>query len=225
MTEWWSYRLEDFLLFSPRVYWRMFELGNAQFWPLHILTLAAGFAIVLLLQRQPRGHGSWIALILAVLWIFVAWSFLWNRYATINWAITYAVPAFGVQALLLMTVAKGGFRFVRTGIAAWVGRIVVILGVALYPLLPPLFGRPWTNAEVFGIAPDPTVVATLGILVTASGRLPLLLMPIPLLWLLASGLTLNTMGDPQGWIPFLTLVAAIVVLLPPFRPTVVPRPD
>jgi hypothetical protein len=28
MSEWWTYRPEDFLLFSPRVYWRMFELQN-----------------------------------------------------------------------------------------------------------------------------------------------------------------------------------------------------
>ena len=25
MSEWWTYRPEDFLLFSPRVYWRMFD--------------------------------------------------------------------------------------------------------------------------------------------------------------------------------------------------------
>ena len=44
MSEWWSYRAEDFLLFSPRVYWRTFELHNAALWPLHFATLAAGLA-------------------------------------------------------------------------------------------------------------------------------------------------------------------------------------
>ena len=48
MSEWWTYRPEDFLLFSPRVYWRMFELHNAALWPLHVLTLAAGLIIILL---------------------------------------------------------------------------------------------------------------------------------------------------------------------------------
>ena len=37
MSEWWTYRPEDFLLFSPRVYWRMFELHNAALWPLQLL--------------------------------------------------------------------------------------------------------------------------------------------------------------------------------------------
>jgi hypothetical protein len=49
MSEWWTYRAEDFLLFSPRVYWRMFELHNAALWPLHVLTLAAGLIIILLI--------------------------------------------------------------------------------------------------------------------------------------------------------------------------------
>ncbi|RUV57393.1 hypothetical protein EOA88_34825, partial [Mesorhizobium sp. M5C.F.Ca.IN.020.14.1.1] len=81
MSEWWTYRLEDFLLFSPRVYWRMFELANAAFWPLHLLTLGAGLAIVLLVLRRPPRHGLWIALVLAALFAFVGWSFLSSRYA------------------------------------------------------------------------------------------------------------------------------------------------
>ena len=28
MQEWWSYRPGDFLLFSPRTYWRLFQLAN-----------------------------------------------------------------------------------------------------------------------------------------------------------------------------------------------------
>lgn len=213
MTEWWSYRLEDFLLFSPRVYWRMLELHNATFWPLHLLTVASGLAIFLLMLRQPRGHGAWIALILAAIWIFVGWSFLWSRYTAINWAVAYVASAFGLQALLLLiAAARGSLGFERTDIAAWTGRIVVVLSLVFYPLLPALFGRPWTNAEAFGIAPDPTVMATLGVLLAANGRLALLLLPVPLTWLLLSGLTLDTMGDPEGWIPLLTAGTAIAVL-------------
>ena len=48
MSEWWTYRPVNFLLFSPRVYWRMFELHNAALWPLQVLALAAGLIIILL---------------------------------------------------------------------------------------------------------------------------------------------------------------------------------
>ena len=33
MSEWWTYSLSDFLLFSPRTYYRLFELYNLAIWP------------------------------------------------------------------------------------------------------------------------------------------------------------------------------------------------
>src|SRR5687768_15818374 len=62
MSEWWTYRPEDFLLFSPRVYWRMFEQYNAALWPLHVLALAAGLVIILLVAWRPRTSARWLAL-------------------------------------------------------------------------------------------------------------------------------------------------------------------
>jgi len=122
MSEWWTYRAEDFLLFSPRVYWRLFELHNAALWPLHLLTLAAGLIVILLIARRPGGGTRWPALILAVLWIFVGWSFLWNRYATINWAAAYLAPAFAVEGILLLIVSLRWSRL-RPARARWLDRI------------------------------------------------------------------------------------------------------
>jgi hypothetical protein len=214
MTEWWTYRPEDLLLFSDRVYWRMFELHNMALWPLHVATLAVSLAIVLFLARRPHGYGVWVALLLAGCWAFVGWSFLWNRYASINWAVAYVAPFFGLQALLLVVCGvTGRLAFDWRGIAAWLSILIAAVGLVVYPLLPRLFGRPWTSAEVFGVAPDPTAIATLGILLAMRGRLVPLLFPIPLLWLVLSALTLHTMGDPQAWIPLSALGAVVAVLV------------
>jgi hypothetical protein len=214
MSEWLTYRPEDFLLFSPRAYWRMVELHNVTLWPLQLATLVAGLAILLLVLRWRRGYGLWVGLVLAALWAFVGWSFLWSRYAGINWAISYVAPAFWLQALLL---AAGGIAdnltFDRRDIASRLGLLLATIGLLAYPLLPPLFGRPWTTAEGFGVAPDPTAIATLGILLAANGRLVPLLFPIPLLWLLLSGLTLRTMGDAQAWVPLSAAGATVVLLI------------
>jgi hypothetical protein len=216
MTEWWTYRLEDFLLFAPRVYWRMFELHNATLWPLHALTLAAGITIVLVILLRPLRHDRWIVLVLAVLWAFVGWSFLWNRYAAINWAIAYFAPLFAFEAILLLIAGTvfNGLTFDRRGIVGWIGLVLVALGIAAYPFFAPLFGRPWSGAEIFGIAPDPTAIATVGFLLLVRGWPPVLLTLIPILWLLLSGLTLWTMGDPQAGFPLLggaTPCAALVL--------------
>jgi hypothetical protein len=75
-------------------------------------------------------------------------------------------------------------------------------------LLAPLQGRGWASSEVFGIAPDPTAMATLGVLLLARGRLLPWLLPIAILWCLLSGLTLQTMGEPQAWAPCAALALA-----------------
>jgi hypothetical protein len=87
------------------------------------------------------------------------------------------------------------------------GLALVLLGLA-YPLLAPLLGRPWTQAEVFGLAPDPTVAATLGVLLAAE-RPHWLLIVAPLLWCAVSGATLWTMDAPEA--PILPAVAIVTL--------------
>src|ERR1700752_2436486 len=137
MSEWWTYRAEDFLLFSPRVYWRMFELHNAALWPLHVVTLAAGLIVMLLIARRPGSGARWLALILAIIWIFVGWSFLWNRYATINWAAAYIAPAFAIEGVLLLVSGAwlDTLTFDRRGPARGIGYFMLAFAVAGQPLL------------------------------------------------------------------------------------------
>jgi hypothetical protein len=208
MSEWWTYRPEDFLLFSPRTYWRMFELHNAALWPLHVAMLAAGLTIILFIVWRRGIRTRWIALILAALWIFVGWSFLWNRYSTINWAATYVAPAFFAESMLLLVAfLLDALTFGRRP-ADWVGYLILGFALAGQPLLAPMQGRGWASSEVFGIAPDPTAMATLGVLLLARGRLLPWLLPIPALWCLLSGMTLQTMGEPQAWAPYAVLALA-----------------
>lgn len=210
----WSYRLSDFLLFSPRVYWRMFEPHNEALWPLPLATLALGVAALAFAILRPRQSGRWIAILLAVLWAWVGWSFVWQRYATINWTAAYAAPLFALEALLLLIVGiRDRLVLEHRGARAAGGVLLTALALG-YPLLAPLFGRPWQGAEFFGIAPDPTAIATLGFLLAARGRSVLVLYPVPLLWCFLSGLTLWAMADAQAWV--MALASAILALAYPF---------
>ena len=63
MSEWWTYRPSDFLLFAPRTYYRLFELYNSDIWPVHVVALLAGVTILVLMRshapwrgRADRGH-------------------------------------------------------------------------------------------------------------------------------------------------------------------------
>lgn len=216
MDEWWTYTLADFLLFSPRTYYRMLERHNQTVWPGQILTLGLGLGIIGLLRRSTPWQGRVISTTVAVLWAWVAWSFLWKRYATINPAAVYLAWLFAIETLLLvwLGVIRGRLLY-RPGTHGprRLGIALFVLAVAFYPLLAPLAGRPWHQAEVFGVAPDPTAFATLGLLLLIEGRPRPELLAIPLLWCSISGATLWTMGSPEAPVPALTAVLVLVASL------------
>ncbi|MGD9614606.1 MAG: DUF6064 family protein [Alphaproteobacteria bacterium] len=221
MREWWTYRPGDFLLFSPRAYWRLFELTNEALWPLQIPVLLLGAAILVLLFRPPAWTDRAIPAVLAAAWLSVSVGFLWTRYAAINWVAVYFVPVFIGEALLLLWFGTGRGRLAfaaRRGVAGVIGIALYVYALALHPLVAPVAGRPLQAAELVGIAPDPTAIATLGLLSLAPRRAGTVLCVIPpILWCLASALTLRTMGAGEGWIPLTAAALAVLAQVWPRR--------
>jgi hypothetical protein len=198
MSEWWTYRLSDFLMFSPEIYWRLVERYNRDIWPLQLAALAAG-CVLLWLAIAPRAGAQRItALVLAVAWLWTGWAFHWERYASINWAASYLAVAFGIEAVLLLAAAIfGAPREIAQAnpLVSRIGLAVAVAGVLLYPLVGLLFGRALAQAEVFGVMPDPTALGTLGLLFASGLRYRRLLAVIPALSFLAGVLTLWTMAQ------------------------------
>ena len=150
MPEWWSYGLGDFLLFSPRTYYRLIERYNSGLWPLHLVALAAGIALLAVQRRPTPGRTRAACAILAIAWAWVGWAFLHRRYATINWAAEYFACGFAVEAVLLAVVAgrPDWLRLGdRRGPAALIGTVVLALAL-VYPVMAPLAGRPWASGGV-----------------------------------------------------------------------------
>lgn len=211
MPEWWTYSLADFLLFSPRTYYRLIERHNIALWPGQLVALGLGLLLVYLVLRPPRRQGRAVSAILALLWAWVGWSFMWRRYATINWAARYFVLLFAIEALLLIAIGmtQGGRRYRWGGDpASVVGAGLLAVGLLFYPALAPLAGRGWSQAEVIGVAPDPTAIATLGLLLLGEGPLRWSLLIPPIVWCLIGGATLLAMGSPEAWVVLSTPLLA-----------------
>ena len=203
MSEWWTYTLSDFLLFSPRTYYRLFELYNADIWPAQIVTLALGVAALGLLRYPRAGQGRIVAAILAGCWLWVAWAFHWRHYATINWAAIYFAGAFVLEALffIVIGIVRNDLSFESPSAAPYrVGCAVILFALIVQPLVGPLLGRGWTQVEVFGAAPDPTAAATLGFMLAARGRTCWVLWMIPVSWCALSGAVLWTMESPDAFV-------------------------
>jgi len=207
MAVWLSYSLSDFLLFSARTYYRLFELYNLAVWPLHLLAGLLGAAIVVLLHWGGAWRGRAIAGVLAACWLWVAWAYLYERYDTINWMARYFAIGFAAQAAMLVVSGVVLNRLApAAGFASRAGSGIVVFALLAQPLFAPLFGRAWTEIEVFGLAPDPTVAATIGVLL-AMRRVHVSLLIIPLLWCAVTGATLWAMQAPDA-----LLMPAVAVL-------------
>lgn len=214
MTEWWSYSLRDLLLFSSRTYYRLFELYNLELWPLQLIFLALGAAVLLLWRRRSEMAARALASILALCWLWVAWAYHWQRYANINLAAHYYALGFALEALLLLWlgVVRGRLGIATADAMRQRGGLFLFLFALLcLPLLGPLLGRSFTQAEIFGMAPDPTALATLGILLLCGERPPWWLFPLPAAWCLISGATLWAMESPDFVIAPLGALLAIIL--------------
>ncbi len=214
MPEWWTYTLSDLQSFSLETYYRLFERYNIAIWPAQIVALALGAAIGAFLRRgaEPR-RGRLIAAILAGGWLWTAFAFHATRYATIHRGAVYFAWAFGLEALLLVWagVFRGGLTFARRGNAVGrAGLAIFLFALLVQPLLGPLVGRGWRQVEIFGVAPDPTAVGTLGILLLTAGRARWALIAVPAIWCAFSGATLLAMGTPAGWVLIAAVAAAVV---------------
>jgi hypothetical protein len=213
MSEWWTYSLSDFLMFSARTYYRLFELYNLAIWPGHLLAAAVALIILACAVRGGAAAGRIAAVLLAACWLWVAWAFHAQRYAAINAAAPYFAIGFAVQALLLLWI--GAVRGAMA-LAPMHGRVqhaafgVMLFAMLGYPLVTVASGRGWRQLELFGVAPDPTALATLALLVAAA-RMPSPLLPIPLLWCAVSGATLWTMHAPDAWVAPLGALLVLVL--------------
>lgn len=209
MSEWWTYRMASFVLFSPRTYLRLCEHYNEAVWPLQIVTLTAGVALVLVARRTGSSPARTIPLTLAALWLFVAYAFHLRRYAAINWAADYFAIAFIAQALLLAwSGVTGALRFgINTSWRQGAALAIVAFALVGVPLLERQSGRNWRELEAFGTSPDPTALGTLGILLVARDP-PWMLLAIPLAWCVINGAFQWTVGFKDAIaLPLIALMA------------------
>jgi hypothetical protein len=166
---------------------------------------------------------AWVMVAFGVCWGWIAWAFHWHSYASLNWAARYFAAAFALQGVLLIVAGVGvGIRGDKQLAAlawdslAWSGYGLIAFAVIGMPLLGFFVGlwpgeRAWFGLELFGSAPDPTAVATLGLMAIVRGRFAWVLVILPTLWCLISAATLAVLGDPLWPLPLLAVLTLALV--------------
>jgi hypothetical protein len=206
MSEWWTYRLSDFLMFSAQTYERLLARQHVERWPLPLVVMLALLALLALAGRTRRGAPLLLGA-LALGWAAVAADFLALRYARIYLGAPVMAWLFALQALLLAALGIAAWRHDAPPLP-WSPRAAAALVLLAWPLVAPFSGRPVTSAEWVGFTPDPTALFTLCLLPALCGRRwSLGVSLLPLATCAAGSATLHLLQLPLAWLP---LAAAVV---------------
>ena len=212
MSEWWKYRLSDFLMYTHTIFERLLEAYNAWLFPAQALAIIAGTWLVWVAWRGSTRQLQIALGVLSASWLWVAWMFFYQRLATIDLAAPNYAYGFAIEGVLLLW---AGWRFGkdRHSLALpqrRLGAALIAIAVFVLPLIAPLLGGSWKAIALFGLTPDATALATLGmIIVLGTARW---LSMIPLLWCIASGALLWNLGAAQALVLPLLGVGALAVL-------------
>ena len=195
---------------------RVFEDYNTAIWPLQILAYLGGAAVIGLIAMRSRLAGVIAAAVLSAMWLLNGIGYHFVFFREINPAAMLFAALFVAQAALIAWVGLVARRLefaLRLDAATVVGVLAVAYAMVLYPLLGWAFGHVYPVAPVFGVAPCPTTIFTLGILLMARPAAPGWLFVIPVIWSGIGGSAALLLGVREDFGLIAAGIAAILVLI------------
>jgi hypothetical protein len=200
------------LPFSRTEFLQVFAAYNTAIWPLQFVAAGLGlFAVTLLLWRPKWADGA-IAAVLCTFWLAMAIGYHWTYFSAINDAAYVFGALFALAALVFLVegVIRGRMSFaIIPGFRAWLAIVLVAYSFVVYPLVGLLVTHPYPETPLFGAAPCPTIIFTLGLLLLVRHPRPWVPALIPLLWSVIGGSAAFLLDVPQD----LGLLAAAILWL------------
>ena len=201
------------LPFTHDAFFALFGQYNAAVWPLALLFYLLAALCVALMFRPGRWATLIVSGTLAAMWAVNGVGYHWLFFREINPAATLFAVVFVVQAMLLIVLParRPAFRYsVEADARSGVGLLLVLFATVLYPLWGWLAGHGWPEMPFFGVAPCPTTIFTVGVLLTGTWHVARWLLILPGLWAGVGGSAAIFLGVPQDFALLATL--AILVL-------------
>lgn len=200
------------LPFSTEEFFAVFSRYNTAIWPAQILAAALGLAAVLLLLRPGPTASQVISAILATFWLFTGVGYHWLFFAPINPIAHGFALLFLAQSALLLDRGVARQAITYQSMAGWQGGggWVLIVYALIYSLIGLAGAHPYPQTPLFGVAPCPTTIFTLGVLLMSNAGWPLFV--IPLMWSAIGGSAAVLLAVPQDYGLILAGVAAAVAL-------------
>jgi hypothetical protein len=198
------------LPFSPTQFFELFARYNIEIWPAQIFAYLLAVAALGLIAIRRDFRLAF--LILGVFWLWNGLVYHFVYFATINKAAYGFAALFVAQGIGFVASAtrrRNPARSLGWNVPTVLGAIVIFYGAVGYSLAGLAVGHGWPLSPMLGVAPCPTTIFTIGILMLGVGSVPLSLCVVPVLWALVG----STAAVLLGVIEDLGLLAAAVALL------------
>jgi hypothetical protein len=172
------------LPFSLDQFFEVFAQYNEGVWPMQVVLNALALVVIALLFRDRPSGNRVIAAMLSFLWAWTAIAYHFTFFTDINSAAWLFGAAFLFGALWFgwVGVIRSRLRFLlRGGIRGWIGGLLILYALVIYPLIGYLLGHRYPAVPTFGL-PCPTTIFTIGVLFFAAAPLPRSVFAVPVLW-------------------------------------------
>ncbi len=196
--------------FTVEQFFAVFRNYNEAIWPAQIIAYILGIAALVLAVRKVNLADRIISAILAIFWVWMGIFYHILHFSVINPAAWVFGIVFILQGLLFLAagtfLGKLSFRFTAEPLPI-IGALFILYAMVIYPVLGIIFGHLYPAAPMFGVAPCPTTIFTIGILLWTVKKVPGYLLVIPFLWSLIGMSAAINLRVPQDY----GLVVAVVI--------------
>lgn len=205
------------LPFTVDEFLAIFAAYNAAIWPIQIVAYGLGLIAVAAVFVPRPGLVRLAFAALAILWAFTGLGYHLIYFARINPVAPLFAAFFVLQAVLFLAAAlrPGNLRLdLGRDYRSAAGLVTITYALAIYPLLGIWAGHGWMAGPMFGVAPCPTTILTIGILLLSRGTWVVWLSIIPILWSLIGLAAAIQLGIPEDLaMPVAGVVLAGAVLV------------
>jgi membrane protease YdiL (CAAX protease family) len=186
--------------FTVAQFFAVFADYNAAIWPLQIVAYGlGGVAVITLWMRGPLSNQV-ILLVLAILWALNGIGYHFLFFSEINPIAKAFALFFLLQSILFAAAAwvPNDLRFdIRLNFRSLAGLLFIVYALLIYEVLGYWAGHGLMAGPLFGVAPCPTTILTIGMLILARGKWVVWLSIIPILWSLIGVAAALQFGVPE----------------------------
>jgi Family of unknown function (DUF6064) len=170
--------------FSLGEFLNVFNAYNQSIFPFQIIFYLIAFLCIYLLFTENKNTNLVISIVLSFFWLWMGIVYHLIFFSTINKA-AYIFGAFFIfQGIMFVIsgVVKSNLSFeYRKNSNNYVGIILLVYALIIYPVLGYNLGHAYPYSPTFGLL-GPTTIFTFGLLLFTNKKIPVYLLIIPLFW-------------------------------------------